>query len=100
MAAYVILGINCEGKKEVLTIQIGENESAKYWLSILDARVYLGLAGASCAMYLAAVFLEILRSLLIWYAVRPSEAFCLIMRIVLYFSIRATSHVAMIDGRK
>lgn len=24
MAAYVILGINCEGKKEVLTIQVGE----------------------------------------------------------------------------
>ena len=29
MAAYVILGINCEGKKEVLTIQVGEDESAK-----------------------------------------------------------------------
>lgn len=27
LAAYVILGINQEGKKEVLTIQIGENES-------------------------------------------------------------------------
>ena len=37
MAAYVILGINCEGKKEVLTIQVGENESAKYWLAVLNA---------------------------------------------------------------
>ena len=35
-AAYVILGINAEGKKEVLTISIGENESSKYWLSVLN----------------------------------------------------------------
>ena len=36
LAAYVILGINHEGKKEVLTISIGENESSKYWLSLLN----------------------------------------------------------------
>ena len=36
LAAYVILGINTEGKKEVLTITIGDNESAKYWLSVLN----------------------------------------------------------------
>lgn len=36
LAAYVILGINSSGVKEVLTIQIGENESAKYWLSVLN----------------------------------------------------------------
>ncbi len=36
LAAYVILGINCEGRKEVLSIQVGENESAKYWLSVLN----------------------------------------------------------------
>ena len=36
LAAYVILGITSEGKKEILTIQIGENESAKYWLSVLN----------------------------------------------------------------
>ena len=36
LAAYVILGINMEGKKEVLTIQVGDNESAKYWLSVLN----------------------------------------------------------------
>ena len=35
-AAYVILGINEEGRKEVLSITIGENESAKFWLSILN----------------------------------------------------------------
>lgn len=37
IAAYVILGISCEGKKDVLTIEIGENESAKYWLSVLNS---------------------------------------------------------------
>ena len=36
LAAYVILGVNTEGKKEVLTITIGDNESAKYWLSVLN----------------------------------------------------------------
>ena len=36
LAAYVILGINVDGQKEVLTIQVGENESAKYWLSVLN----------------------------------------------------------------
>ena len=36
LAAYVILGINAEGKKEVLTICIGENENSKYWLSVLN----------------------------------------------------------------
>ena len=36
LAAYVILGINTEGKKEVLTISVGDNESAKYWLSIMN----------------------------------------------------------------
>ena len=35
-AAYVILGINEEGRKEVLSITIGENESAKFWLSVLN----------------------------------------------------------------
>ena len=36
LAAYVMLGINSSGIKEVLTIQIGENESAKYWFSVLN----------------------------------------------------------------
>ena len=36
LAAYIILGISTEGKKEVLTIQIGDNESSKYWLSVLN----------------------------------------------------------------
>ena len=36
LAAYVILCITTDGKKEVLTITIGDNESAKYWLSVLN----------------------------------------------------------------
>lgn len=36
LAAYIILGINEDGKKEVLSIQIGENESSKYWLGVLN----------------------------------------------------------------
>lgn len=36
LAAYVILGINTEGKKEVLSISVGDNEGAKYWLSVLN----------------------------------------------------------------
>lgn len=36
LAAYTILGINEEGRKDVLSIQIGENESSKYWLSVLN----------------------------------------------------------------
>jgi transposase-like protein len=36
MAAYVILGVNMEGRKEVLSIQVGDNESSKFWLSALN----------------------------------------------------------------
>ena len=35
-AAYIVLGINLEGFKEVLGIWIEENESAKYWLGVLN----------------------------------------------------------------
>ncbi len=35
-AAYVMLGISEDGHKEVLTISIGETESSKYWLSVLN----------------------------------------------------------------
>ena len=34
-AAYVVIGVDLEGKKEVLGIWIGESESAKFWLSVL-----------------------------------------------------------------
>lgn len=35
-AAYVVLGISKEGYKEILGIWIGENESSKFWLGVLN----------------------------------------------------------------
>ena len=36
LAAYVILAVSLTGHKEVLSIHIGENESSKYWLGVLN----------------------------------------------------------------
>ena len=36
LAAYVILAVSLTGHKEVLSMHIGENESAKYWLGVLN----------------------------------------------------------------
>lgn len=36
LAAYVILAISKDGMKDVIGLQIGENESAKYWLGVLN----------------------------------------------------------------
>lgn len=35
-AAYIVLGINSEGYKEILGVWIGENESSKFWLGVLN----------------------------------------------------------------
>lgn len=35
-AVYVAIGIDMEGKKDVLGMWIGENESSKFWLSVLN----------------------------------------------------------------
>jgi len=35
-AAYMVIGIDIEGQKDVLGIWIGENESAKFWLNVLN----------------------------------------------------------------
>jgi len=35
-AAYVVLGINLDGNKDILGVWIGENESSKFWLSVLN----------------------------------------------------------------
>lgn len=35
-AAYVVIGVNLDGYKEVLGIWIGANESSKFWLSVLN----------------------------------------------------------------
>jgi putative transposase len=35
-AAYMVIGIDLEGHKDVLGMWIGENESAKFWLGVLN----------------------------------------------------------------
>lgn len=43
-ATYVILGINSEGQKELLGLYIGENESAKFWMSVLNTLKNRGIS--------------------------------------------------------
>lgn len=43
-AVYIAIGINMDGKKDVLGMYVGENESAKYWLSILNGLKNRGVA--------------------------------------------------------
>lgn len=35
-AAYVVLGVDIDGNKDILGIWIGENESSKFWLGVLN----------------------------------------------------------------
>jgi len=35
-AVYIAIGVNLDGKKDVLGMWVGENESAKYWASVLN----------------------------------------------------------------
>lgn len=35
-AAYIVLGVDIDGNKDILGIWIGENESSKFWLGILN----------------------------------------------------------------
>jgi transposase-like protein len=37
-----MLGITLEGKKEILGIWIGENETSKYWLTLLNDSTFGG----------------------------------------------------------
>ena len=36
-AVYIAIGIDLDGKKDVLGMWVGENESAKYWASVLNS---------------------------------------------------------------
>lgn len=42
-AAYMVIGIDLDGNKDVLGIWIDENESAKFWLSVLNELRNLGV---------------------------------------------------------
>ena len=35
-AVYIAIGINLDGRKDVLGMRVGENESARYWASVLN----------------------------------------------------------------
>jgi len=35
-AAYVVVGVTVEGSKDILGIWIGDNESSKFWLGVLN----------------------------------------------------------------
>ena len=35
-AVYIVLGIDMDGRKDVLGMYVGENESAKFWLSVIN----------------------------------------------------------------
>jgi len=43
LAAYVALGIDMDGHKDVLGLYIGSNESSKYWLGILNELKHRGV---------------------------------------------------------
>lgn len=36
-AVYVVLGIDSNGMKDVLSIEVGDNESSKFWLGVLNS---------------------------------------------------------------
>ena len=42
-AVYIAIGINMDGIKEVLGMWVGENESAKFWLSVMNGLKNRGL---------------------------------------------------------
>ena len=56
-AAYVVLGITMDGRKDILGVWIGEHESSKFWLSVLNGLksrgvldVYLFCTDGLCGM--------------------------------------------------
>ena len=56
-AAYVVLGITMDGRKDILGVWIGENESSKFWLNVLNdlksrgvLDVYLFCTDGLCGM--------------------------------------------------
>ena len=50
-AAYVVLGVNENGYKEIFGIWIGENETAKFWLPVLTDLKNRGDIGYMCYLY-------------------------------------------------
>ena len=83
-AAYVVLGITLEGKKDILGVWIGEHESSKFWLNVLNdlksrgvMDVYLFCTDGLCGMMQAieAVFPKSRLQRCIVHQVRSSTKF-------------------------
>lgn len=45
---YIAIGIDMTGRKDVLGMHVGENESAKFWLSIMDELKNRGVKDINC----------------------------------------------------
>ena len=113
-AAYIILGISEEGQKEVLTITIGETESAKYWLSVLnelknrgvqDILVLCadGLAGIKEAIEAAYPLTEyqrcivhVVRNTLKYVSYKDRKAFAADLKTIYHASDEQTGHKRML----
>lgn len=52
-AAYVVLGIKMDGKKDILGVWIGEHESSKFWLSVLGDLKNRGIGTFTCSVWMA-----------------------------------------------
>ena len=48
-AAYVVLGITMDGRKDILGVWIGEHESSKFWLNVLNELKNRGLWTFICS---------------------------------------------------
>ena len=116
-AAYVILGINEEGRKEVLSITIGENESAKFWLSVLNELknrgaqdifvVYAdglsGIRGAISAAYSLAEYqrciVHVVRNTLKYVADKDKKAFANDLKTIYHAPDEQTVLARLDEGR-
>ena len=44
-AVYIAIGIDLDGRKDVLGMWVGENESAKFWATVLNGLKNRGCRG-------------------------------------------------------
>ena len=109
-AAYIILGISEEGHKEVLTITIGETESAKYWLSVLNELknrgvqdilvLYAGIKEAIEASYPLTEYqrriVHVVRNTLQYVSYKDRKAFAADLKTIYHASDEQTGHKHML----
>ena len=107
-AAYVVLGINLDGQKDILGIWIGENESSKFWLNVLNELktrgikvVFLfcvdGLTGFRLAIEAAFPNAQIQRCII--HQIRSSTRFLLLSVDLLCVCVKLSASIVMISFR-